>query len=283
MIQDIKPSIFYNEFNDRSINEKSRIFIFKENEVLIKHKAEGSREISLPTYDDKIFNREELIYLFRIDDISYFLSWEAYNLESRGFSFESYLIFRNSRPRAEAFAGFNAYHLYCWYRDNKFCGRCGRKFEFSQNERALKCNKCGYTLYPKICPAVIVGVLNENKILMTKYAHGYKKYALVAGYNEIGESIERTVEREVMEEVGMRVKSLTYYKSQPWGISSSLLMGFYCEVDGDTEIKLDKKELKEGKWFDREDIVVEENDISLTREMISRFKALGLSGCIEKG
>lgn len=280
MIQDISPSVFYNEFNNRDIDAKSRIFVFKGEDVLVKHSPENSREILLPLYDEGVFERDKLIFLFRIDNIAYFLSDSAYDLEQKGFSFENHLVFRTAEPRFEAFAGFTAYHLYCWYRDTVFCGRCAGKLELYDKERAMKCPACSNIIYPKISPAVIVGVIDNNRLLLIKYAKGYKKFALVAGYTEIGESAERTVEREVMEEVGMKVKNITYYKSQPWGISSSMLLGFFCETDGSSEIKLDKNELKEGRWFEREEILPDEIDISLTREMIYTFKAVGRDGCI---
>ena len=85
-------------------------------------------------------------------------------------------------------------------------------------------------IFPKIAPAVIVALTHGNKILLTKYAatRDYKKYALIAGFVEIGETVEETVEREVMEEVGLKVKNLRYYKSQPWGYDSNVLMGYFC-------------------------------------------------------
>ena len=80
----------------------------------------------------------------------------------------------------------------------------------------MRCSACGNTVYPKIAPAVIVGVINGDKILLTKYnGRAYKKYALIAGFTEIGETAEETVAREVMEEAGIKVKDITYYKSQP--------------------------------------------------------------------
>lgn len=281
MIQDIKPNIFYNEFNNRSIDYNSRIVIFKDDEVLIKHSDDDYKKIIYPLYGDFNFKKENLVYLFRIDDISYFMSKDDYDLQDKGFKYESMFIFRTSLPKFDAFAGFIAHQLCCWYKDNKFCGRCSAELKHSDYERALVCENCGNVIYPKISPAVIVGVIDSNKLLMTKYAQGYKNYALVAGFNEIGETIERTVEREVMEEVGMKVKNITYYKSQPWGFSSSLLMGFFCEVDGSSTIKLDKNELKEGKWFEREDILDDEIDISLTREMIYKFAREGKDGCVK--
>lgn len=97
--------------------------------------------------------------------------------------------------------------LYGWYRDNRFCGRCGKPMVHDKKERMVRCMCCNNMVFPKICPAVIIGVTDGDRILLTKYAgRTYKNYALVAGFTEIGETLEQTVEREVMEEVGLHVK-----------------------------------------------------------------------------
>ena len=100
------------------------------------------------------------------------------------------------------------------------------------------------------------------------------QYAYAAAdFAEIGEPLEDTVRREVMEEVGLPVKNIRFYKSQPWSFSSSLLAGFYCDLDTDDEtVTLQADELGEGTWFDRENLPVGGSDISLTREMIQRFR-----------
>ena len=155
----------------------------------------------------------------------------------------------------------------------KYCGRCGKRLKHGEKERMLVCEACGNTEFPKICPAVIVGVTDHNRILMSKYAgRTYKKYALLAGFSEIGETVEQTVAREVMEEVGLKVKNIRYYKSQPWAFSDTLLMGFYCDLDGNDAITLDREELAVAEWFEREDIPVEPSRDSLTNEMILQFK-----------
>ena len=79
--------------------------------------------------------------------------------------------------------------------------------------------------------------------------------------------------REVMEEAGLKVKNIRYYKSQPWGIVDDLLAGFYCDVDGDTTIHMDTHELKEAVWVRRENVIGQPNDYSLTNEMMMTFKA----------
>jgi len=128
-------------------------------------------------------------------------------------------------------------------------------------------------IFPKIAPAVIVAVLNGNRILMTKYAgRPYKKYALIAGFTEIGETVEETVAREVMEEVGLKVKNIRYYKSQPWGVDSNLLLGFFADLDGDDTICLDEEELSEADWFERDAMPAHDDGISLTREMMGAFE-----------
>ena len=80
-----------------------------------------------------------------------------------------------------------------------------------------------------------------------------------------------------MEEVGLRVRNLRFYKSQPWPFSDTLLAGFWCEVDGDPTITVDHSELKEAVWLRREDIPPERTGdrASLTGEMIERFRAMG--------
>ena len=141
-------------------------------------------------------------------------------------------------------------------------------------ERMMYCPSCGRQEYPVLMPAVIVGITNGDKIICSKYeGRSFKQYALIAGFAEIGETIEETVHREVMEEVGLPVKNIRYYKSQPWPFSSTVLMGFFCDLDGDDEtITLDANELALAQWFERDEIPVTPSRDSLTNEMIMAFK-----------
>ena len=119
----------------------------------------------------------------------------------------------------------------------------------------MECPSCGNQEYPVLCPAVIVGITNGDKIILSKYeGRRFKRYALIAGFAEIGETIEETVHREVMEEVGLKVKNLRYYKSQPWSFSGTLLFGFFCDVDGDDTLTVDHEELSMAQWIERDKI-----------------------------
>ena len=109
--------------------------------------------------------------------------------------------------------------------------------EHDGKERMMRCPECGLMEFPKICPAVIIGVIHGDSILMSKYAgRDYRDYALLAGFSEVGETIEETVRREVMEEVGLEVSDIMYFKSQPWSFSDTLLMGFFCRLAGQEDI-----------------------------------------------
>ena len=139
----------------------------------------------------------------------------------------------------------------------------------------MRCPVCGKVEYPRINPACIIGVTDGDRLLIIRYRVGYGGGALVAGFTEIGETLEETVAREVMEEVGLKVKNIRYYKSQPWGIAADILTGFFCDLDGDDAIRIDENELKFAEWVRREDIEPQKLDYSLTGEMMQLFKAGG--------
>ncbi len=270
MIQDLKSHHFHNEYNYHTPVQGDIAFVFEGRDVLVKKYEE---EIVFPKYEDFAHREVEFIYLFTIDNEHYYLANMKEQKALEGYSFENINLLRTLKPQHVAFAAVTAYHLFNWYRTNRFCGSCGKPMVHSDKERALCCSACGNIVYPRISPAVIVGIIDGNRLLLTRYAgREYKRFGLVAGFCEIGEAAEQTIEREVMEEVGLKVKNIRYYKSQPWGFAGDLLLGYFAEVDGSSEIKLDENELSEGVWLEREEISPIGDGISLTSEMILHFK-----------
>ncbi len=274
MIQDIQPHHYDNQYRQVPPDRECLALYYEERSVLMKRTAEG---IEFPRFQDLERLNEEIyedaVYLFSIDDERYYLVQEISREPLSEFAMENTEIFRTAEPRYRSFAGITGYQLCSWYRSRKYCGRCGSLMKRDEKERMLRCGECGNMEYPKICPAVIIGVTDGSRILMSKYAgRAYKKYALLAGFTEIGETAEETVAREVMEEVGLKVKNIRYYKSQPWSFSDTLLLGFYCDLDGDGAVTLDREELALAEWFEREDIPDTASTESLTNEMIMRFK-----------
>lgn len=274
MIQDIAPHRFNNQFLGKKLSRNDYLLIFKENSILIKQEEEGITFPKLSVISDKDIKTEEnCIYFFSIDDISYFYVKDIEVEESLEWKYEMLHNIRVGKPMWKVFAAAVGGQLHQWYYNHQYCGRCAAKMNLHDAERALKCPSCGNIVYPTLNPSVIVAITNKNRLLLTKYAYGiYKNYALVAGYAEIGEDLEETVRREVMEEVGLKVKDITYYKTQPWPFSGSLLVGYFAEVEGDDTVTLQESELSEATWFDRNDIPDPISNISLTSEMIELFR-----------
>lgn len=276
MIQDIFPHVFHNEFEVKSPAEDSCFFYFSEGSICL---TEGISN-TIPRFsalEDEVRNRfmSHCDYLFSIDQMDFFLVDEtSVSLtDTPGISLFKSSILRELTPMWVSFSAVCASQLHRFYSSNRYCGCCGSEMIKSKKERSMVCSSCGNTVYPKIAPAVIVGIIHDGKLLLTKYAgREYTRYALLAGYTEFGETLEDTVNREVMEEVGLRVKNIRYYKNQPWGFSDSILMGYWAELDGSPQVTLDETELSTAVWMAPEDIPDDFTNISLTHEMILLFK-----------
>jgi NAD+ diphosphatase len=272
LFQDIEPHLFRNEFINKKPAEDDYIFILNKDKVLLEGK---NNTLSLPQYNSVNTNFpdsvKDLIYLFSIDDKAFYLSLQEIT-ETDKLQYQDIYVFRNMKPSWLAFAGATAYHLAHWYDTHCFCGRCQETLQQKTDERALVCPNCKHIEYPKIAPVVIVGIIEGENILLTKNSSGYKRYALVAGFVEIGETLEAAIKREVLEEVGLQIKNIRYYKSQPWPFSGSLLFGFFVELNGSNCIKIDTNELTEAVWINRHAIPSEDSTFSLTWSMIEAFK-----------
>ncbi|MBO4872401.1 MAG: NAD(+) diphosphatase [Lachnospiraceae bacterium] len=273
MIQDIFPHRYDNSFLHRRGPRPDDFVLYQRNEkeLLIREELGAFR---FPTVSE--VGAEGLYFAFLIDDTAFFIGPEKGSRDPglEGFVYTDQSRCRTLQPKHLAFAGITGMQLIRWLLTQTYCGCCGTKLEESSWERAFICPRCRKTTYPKLMPAVIVAVTHEDKILATAYANRPARgLALIAGFTEIGETVEETVHREVMEEVGIRVKNLRYYKSQPWSFTDTLLMGFYCELDGECEdIVLDREELKEARWIRREDLPDRSGEPALTAEMMQRFK-----------
>ncbi len=276
MIHDIGPRVFHNVFQNKKAEPEDLFLAYQGNSVLVQ---EDKDKLWYPSFADYSESHphlsEEAQFLFTIDELNYFLVEEDGLDEVPGWVYVSSTRFRSEKKYWRSFAGVIGLQLNRWYADHKFCSRCGEPLKRSEKERMLYCPSCGLTVYPTISPCVIVAVHDGDRLLMTKYANReYRNYALIAGFVEIGESLEQTVHREVMEEVGLKVKNIRYYKSQPWPFTDTLLAGFFAELDGSDSICLDENELAVGVWMPRLEIPEPDSNISLTAEMINVFRRM---------
>lgn len=270
MIQDIGEHVFDNSFRQVRASADSWVLSYVDDTCLMAERASG---LAFPSVGELGLDPSELTYLFRVDDEEFFLP--AHPLEgAEGFSYEKVYRLRFAEPRYRAYAAVAGLSLSRWYAASSYCGRCGHATEVSPVSREKVCPACGNVIYPRIQPAVICGVTWGDRILLTKYAgREYTHFALVAGFNEIGETLEETCHREVMEEVGLKIRNLRFYKDQPWPFTDTLLVGFFAELDSAPDIEVDHAELKLGTWVRREELPDHlEDTSSLTNEMIMFFR-----------
>lgn len=164
-----------------------------------------------------------------------------------------------------------ANQLVHWNGSHLYCGRCGHLTEKKTDERARQCPRCGLLNYPRLSPAVIVAVIRDHQILL---AHSQrfpaKFFSVLAGFVEPGETLEACVQREVKEEVGITVKNIRYFGSQPWPFPDSLMIAFTAEY-AEGEIKIDPNEIVQAGWFNADNLPPIPPKISIARELIDWF------------
>ncbi|MDR0706807.1 MAG: NAD(+) diphosphatase [Treponema sp.] len=165
-----------------------------------------------------------------------------------------------------------AFHIAQWRRESVYCGGCGNKNVDSRTETARVCPHCGRVEYPRIAPAVIVLVANdEDEILLThnvQFKAGV--YSLTAGFNEAGESLEQTVEREIWEETGLKVNDICYKISQSWPFPCSLMTGWTARCVGGI-LRPDGVEIADARWFKRDSLPELPGKGSVARRLINQW------------
>lgn len=272
MIQNIFPHTFSNAFiADSHIQNNDYIFHFKDNNLLLKQSDQGFEIPRRHQLED--IRLKEGIFLFSLNDVRRFLVQDCAPQANKEFIYHEINFFRTIAQKEIAWSSIVAFHLMNWYALNRFCGKCGNATVLKNDERAISCPSCQTTVYPKISPAIIVAILCKDRILLASNANFRTNfYSLVAGYADIGESLEETVAREVKEEVGLDVRNIRYYKSQPWPFSGSMMIGYIAEADDTKPINIDKKEISDAAWFTRDNLPNHPNNLSIAGEIIEKFK-----------
>lgn len=271
MLQEIAPHIYQNAYHPVRPGETDPVVVFDGGQTLLTPEGRFPQVGELTALGA---NEEDLIYLFAVDHAPFFLLERAPEAVLQHLVRQPVSVFRTMEPFYLRLVGITALHLDRWYRSNRFCGCCGAPTRRDETERALRCTRCGAVVYPRINPAIVVLVRDGNRALVTHYADRpmVQRYALVAGFTEIGETLEETVRREVREEVGLDIRNIRYYASQPWGFAGNLMVGFWADLAGSGKITLDTAELNEAVWLRREDIPPTPNPIDLTHTMMELFR-----------
>lgn len=170
-----------------------------------------------------------------------------------------------------------AHHLAAWDRAHRWCGACSQEMGLKEDEWAKTCAGCGQTYYPQISPAVIVSVVDGDRILLARNrCYRYPFFSVLAGFVEPGEDLESAVHREVLEEAGITVKNLHYFGSQPWPFPNSLMIAFTAEYDRG-ELDPDPSEILEARWFTRDAMPDIPSSMSIARRLIDAFARQNIS------
>jgi len=160
-------------------------------------------------------------------------------------------------------------HLEHWRKESCFCGTCGAKNCDAPALDHRYCPSCGRLEFPRICPAVIVAITDDDNRLLLAHNKRFRAgmYSLISGFNEAGESLEETVVREIMEEVNINVKDIKYVKSQPWPYPNSLMVGYKARYESGI-LKPDGEEIEDAKWFTKDNLPDIPKNGSLARFLI---------------
>ena len=164
-----------------------------------------------------------------------------------------------------------AVQLIEWDRTHQYCGHCATPTTQSPTERAKRCPKCSLRQYPRLSPAVIMLITKGKQLLLARaprFRNGM--YSVLAGFVEPGESLEETVAREVREEVGIEIKNIRYFGSQPWPFPNSLMVGFVAEY-ASGELTPDLEEIEAVDWFEKHNIPPVPGELSIARKLIDWF------------
>jgi NAD+ diphosphatase len=162
----------------------------------------------------------------------------------------------------------HAVQIMDWDRSHQYCGRCGMPTEASGIERARICTACGQPHYPRIAPVVMALVRDGDRLLLARsprFQSGV--YSALAGFVEAGESLERSLAREVREEVGVEIAHPRYFSSQSWPFPHSLMIAFNCDYAGG-EIRTDPVEIEAARWFSVDSLPDLPNPMSIARRLI---------------
>ena len=251
---------------------RSLWFIFNEGKLLIKTGDEG--QLIPCTRDLAHFNISPIHkqFLGTLDGLPCYAAELAHNRNVfNGYAFEGLRQLFSQLQEELIWVAGRANQLVDWNQSHQFCGRCGHATEEKLNERAKICPECSLINYPRVSPAIIVAVIKDNQILLGRNRRFKGDFhSVLAGFAEPGESLEECVAREVKEEVGIAVRNIRYFGSQPWPFPNSLMVGFIADYAAG-RINVDNSEIIEAAWYSPHNLPPIPPKISIARQLIDWF------------
>ncbi len=254
------------------MNNIKLYFIFNKDRLIVKMNDDN---ISLPSDNDiksLSLDSNTLSFLTTKDNTDYFFGRIDLDLDiTDEFKFYELRVLISLVDNSTFNLASKAFHLLHWNNTYKYCSKCGTLIDAKKEDPSKTCSKCGFTGYPKISPAIITAVTKDDKLLLAHNTTFPKEfYSVLAGFVEPGETFEDCVAREVYEEVGIQVKNIKYFGSQPWPFPDSLMVAFTCEYAGG-DLKVDGAEIDDAAFYKVEDFPNLPLPGSIARRLINWF------------
>jgi NAD+ diphosphatase len=191
--------------------------------------------------------------------------------EPEGYEFNTLWTFLGQVEEAVFNLVGKAKQIVDWHQHHQYCGQCGEPTSSSEMDRSRKCESCKQLYYPRLSPSIIVLVTRGEELLLARNARARNNfYSTLAGFVEPGESIEEAVHREVMEEVGIKIRNLEYFGSQSWPFPNSLMLGFHAEYDSG-EFVFQDEEIDDANWFHYRDLPSRPSPVSISGWLINDY------------
>lgn len=246
-------------------------FLFHKDELLVK---ESEDSITIPLISDiRLLTSQPT----DVQSIGVFHEHECFiaNINNDnippGFSFKKIRPLYGHMTDEYFWMACRAFHISNWMKTSKFCGCCSGIMTILSNEIAMKCSDCDHIVYPRISPAIIVAVIRDNQILLARSTRfPPNRYSVLAGFVEPGETLEDCVRRELKEEVGIEVHTISYFGSQPWSFPDSLMVAFTAQCSNET-ITIDNQEIVAAAWFSPHNLPDIPDKPSIGRQLIDWF------------
>lgn len=249
----------------------NKYFIFYKQEIIVKNDRNGI-EIPNTTLLKNQLKNHQYIDLRIIDDIHCYANITDTKFEvPENYIYISIRSLFNSTDEKLFWLTGKVYHLANWKLSSRYCGKCGSKTRESDGERSQICTNCYNIIYPRLSPAIIISVTKGNKILLgsnSKFPGDF--YSVLAGFADIGESLEQCAQREVFEETGIKIKNIEYFGSQPWPFPDSIMIGYTADYESGN-IQIDNDELTDAQWFSADDLPNIPSPLSIAGRLIQNF------------
>tara|TARA_B100001996_G_scaffold315739_1_gene258664 strand:- start:1028 stop:1828 length:801 start_codon:yes stop_codon:yes gene_type:complete len=257
---------FTSSFSIKQIPKQNDLIVsINESKKILFNKKEGSF-----LQKNLIEQPKDAVYkIFQMEDSSVFLTEVLEDLNED----QIYLSKKELYPYLDEESLMivsRAFQLFDWIHKQNYCSRTGNELSKVRDDLSKFCDKCPREYFPKMSPCILVLLTYGNEILLVRHNSEIRTlYTAIAGFVDLGEALEECVEREVFEEVGLKIKNINYVGSQSWPFPNQLMMAFQAEATS-KDVQIDKKEILEASWFKSSDLPKIPPEPSLSNLLIKK-------------